>query len=177
MDRKILAFIGLIVFGFSLNYCQQQNEIIPVNGEVELYLLDYYEIRDSTNFQIDKNTVRTQFKPLLIYPDFISYNPKEYTFKISDRARIKIKGLDHYVHGLAFAFTANNKIIYTGYFWPSYSSMSCDWIVIDPFMINEKNEMMIRIGYPGLAQGINIPDKRNDQQLLDIFRRDDKLIE
>ena len=55
--------------------------------------------------------------------------------------------------------------------------MSCDWVVIDPIMINDKNEMVVRLGYPGPVEGISIPDKRNDPQLLEIFRQDNKLIE
>ena len=177
MGRKILGFILLIVIGFGQNSCQQQNDVNPAKGEIELYLLASYETSDSTNFQIIESTAHIQSKPLLSYSDFISYNPEKYTFKISDIAKIKIKELDHRLNGLAFALTADNKIIYTGYFWPGYSSMSCDWIVIDPIMINEENKMIVRLGYPGPIQGINIPDNRNDRRLLEIFRRDNKLIE
>ena len=40
-----------------------------------------------------------------------------------------------------------------------------------------QNELKVELGYPGQIQGTIIPDKRNDSQILDIFKRDNKLIE
>jgi hypothetical protein len=179
MIRKALIYFlyATISIGLSFISCQQQEDIDPEHGNVELYLLESYETIENTYSQIKETTVQTLDNPLLTYNDFISYNAKEYTFKLTEEAKVKIKDLNHRVNGLAFAVKANNEVIYTGYFWPGYSSMSCDWVVIDPIMIHEENEMMVRLGYPGPIQGITIPDKRNDPQLLEIFRRDNKLIE
>jgi hypothetical protein len=176
MIRKVTIYFFFII-GLTSGSCQQEQDIDPANGNVELFLLEYFETIESTYSQIDETTVRANAFPLLNYNDFISYNSKEYIFRLTESAKIKIENLDHRVQGLAFAIKAGNELVYTGYFWPGYSSMSCDWVVIDPVMINEENEMAVRLGYPGPAHGITIPDKRNDPQLLDIFRRDNKLIE
>lgn len=147
-----------------------------VTGEVELYLLQSYSTIDQT-CAIDASSVELKDKPLISYSDFKSYDAKEYIFKISDRASKAVESLEHDVSGLPFAVVADNQLIYSGYFWPSYSSAMCQWIVIDPFMISGKNELRLRLGYPGPVEGVEIPDERNHELILGIFRRDGKLIE
>ena len=38
-----------------------------------------------------------------------------------------------------------------------------------------KNELIVELGYPGFYE--NIPDKRNDQRILELLKGDDKLVE
>lgn len=146
-----------------------------VTGEVELYLLESYETNGFC--EIVKSSVETTKKPLIKYSGFKSYNSKDHVFKITDNAKESIEGLEHSVHGLPFAIVADDQLIYTGYFWPSYSSASCDWIVIDPLMIRGDNKLRVKLGYPGPFEDSGIPDERNNSLILDIFRRDGKLIE
>jgi hypothetical protein len=177
MKQIFFIIIFSITIGFTISSCQHNDDVNPNHGVVELYLLELFETTDKYYFQIDETTVVIEKHPLLEYSDLIAYNSKDYTFKITKHAETKIKNLDHHIHGLAFAIKANNEMIYTGYFWPSYSSASCDWVVIDPYSIGQTNEMQVRLGYAGPGQGVTIPDKRNDPDLLEIFRRDNKLIE
>jgi len=175
MERHIV-FIALLVTLISVFIaCDKNEDVHPKNGSVELYLLDSYKTIGST-IHIDEKTVVTKSRPLVAYADFLSYDPNTYTFKISDTAKEAIKSLQLSVHGIAFAIKANNVLIYTGYFWPGYSSASCDWVVIDPTMLLISNELIVQMGYPGLIDGQVISDKRNDQRILDIFTSDDKLI-
>lgn len=175
MKLQIL-FVALFVTLNSFFIACDKNENTNLkDGGVELYLLDSYQIIGAT-YQIDEKTIVTKSKPLVTYSDFLSYDPKTFSFKISDAAKEEIKSLKHSVHGIAFAIKANNDMIYTGYFWPSYSSASCDWLVIDPMHLLVSNELYVQIGYPGLIQGQVIPDKRNDKRILDVFLSDDKLI-
>ncbi len=168
----IIFLIGII--NFIVIACDD-DEIVK-GKNVELYLIESYETIDNT-FQIDESTVITKKNPIVYYSDFISYDSNDYIFEISSESKDKIENLEHSVHGLAFALKVDNKLIYTGYFWPSYSSQSCNWVVIDPFRLSSSNELKIMLGYPGLLIGEEIPDKRNDNQILDVFRRDSKLIE
>ena len=78
---------------------------------------------------------------------------------------------------MAFAVAADEELAYTGYFWPGYSSMGCQWITTDPLFIGNRNTMTMGLGYPGLIEGTSIPDNRNDPRILEIFRADGKLIE
>lgn len=176
MKRQILFISLFLILNSVFIACEKNENINPKNGKVELFLLDSYKTIGST-YQIDEKTIVTKSNPLVAYSDFQSYDPSTFAFKISDTAKESIKNLEHSLQGIAFAIKANNVLIYTGYFWPSYSSASCDWVVIDPMMLHISNELRVKIGYPGLIQGQVIPDKRNDKRILDIFTSDDKLIQ
>lgn len=143
-------------------------------GDVELYLLESYQTEDQT-CAILNSSISLFEAPLIAYSDFKSYNSQTHIFKISDAAALAVKDQEHSVHGLAFAVTANGEVVYTGYFWPPYSSASCQWIVIDPLMVFGDNELRVELGYPGLFEGADIVDERNNELILDIFRRDGKL--
>lgn len=168
--RNVIPYYIILVSGVFLSGC----ETICNNSQVELYLIDSFStVGHST--QIDEMTVVTGAVPLLCYSDFLSYDSGEYTFEITGSAQQKIEDLEHSTHGIAFAIKADNTLIYTGYFWPVYSSASCDWIVIDPCMSSVDNKLQVKLGYPGLNPAFPVPDRRNDERLLRIFRRDNKL--
>lgn len=153
----------------------EKNDDTNSDDKVELYLLDTYSKIENSS-QIDETTIKTQTSPLINYSDFISYDSTNYTFVLSDKAKNTIKNMELSVSGVAFAIKANETLIYSGYFWPSYSSASCDWIVIDPTMTSVGNKITVRLGYPGLIEGQVIPDKRNDSRIIEIFESDNKLI-
>ena len=167
--HAIIAILTVLPFA-----CERDE--IKSDGKVELYLLDAYSKIDNS-FQIDETTIETQASPLISYADFISYDPVNYTFELSDQAQNTIASMEHAVHGVAFAVKANGTLIYSGYFWPSYSSASCDWVVIDPLMTSIDNKITVSLGYPGPIQGQVIPDKRNDSRIIKIFESDNKLTE
>ena len=177
MKNQIAFFALVAILSLIFISCDKNEDSKSVSGDVELYLLESYETIENT-IQIDETTVITKESSIISYSDFISYDSKNYIFKISDNSKNAIENLEHSTNGLAFAIKADNKLIYTGYFWPGYSSAMCNWIVIDPTMLSiGNNELKIRLGYPGQVEGTAIPDKRNNEQILDIFRRDNKLIE
>lgn len=175
MKRPILFTILFLMLHFIFIACDKNDNTNSKDEGVELFLLDSYKTIGSTA-QIDEQTVVTKSQPVVTYSDFQSYDPDTYTFKISDAARETLKRMEYPVNGMPFAIKASNVVIYTGYFWPSYSSASCDWVVIDPMALLTGNELEVRLGYPGLFGGQIIQDKRNDRRILDIFESDDKLI-
>lgn len=175
MKRQILLITLLMSFNLIFIACDKNENINPKHRNVELYLLDSYQTIGSTN-QIDDKTIVSKATPFVTYPDFLAYDSSMFTFKISDAAIKSIKNLQLSVHGVAFAIKANNVLVYTGYFWPSYSSASCAWVVIDPLSLGTGNELSVELGYPGLVEGVVIPDKRNDERILEIFASDNKLI-
>ncbi len=175
MKRHIIFITRISTLAIILFACKSNVEPIPT-GNVELFLLESFNTIDNT-FQIVEPSVVAKETPLVYYSDFISYDPNNYIFKLSDNSKKAIEDLKHSVHGLAFAIMEDNKLVYTGYFWPSYSSMSCDWAIMDPFTLSFGNELKVELGYPGQREGVVIPDKRNDKRILDVFRRDGKLID
>ncbi|MDP2335089.1 MAG: hypothetical protein Q8N05_01305 [Bacteroidota bacterium] len=176
MKRQILFFAIFVTLNFIFIACDKNETTNPKDGGVELYLLESCKTISGTNHQIDERTIVTKSQPLVTYTDFQSYDPNTFTFKISDAAKKTIKSMQYSVYGIPFAIKANNVVIYSGYFWPSYSSASCDWVVIDPLSLLIGNDLKVELGYPGLREGQIIPDSRNDKRILDIFTSDDKLI-
>jgi hypothetical protein len=174
MKNVPILGIALTLLLLSLPACEKYTG--DAEGDVELYLLESYENLDQS-WGIKRSSVEIESKPLIRYSEFKSYHSKKYLFSITSSAADKIEDLDHSVHGLAFAIVANDELVYTAYFWPSYSSASCDWVVVDPFMLGGRNELHVKLGYPGLLDGMQIPDERNNEAILDIFRRDGKLID
>jgi hypothetical protein len=170
--RFIFSILGLIVFFAS--GCEKNDNNLRSNGKVELYMINSCLTIDNSS-QIDENSVITDSLPLITYSEFLSYDSTECIFELSNNAIEAIGSLKHSVHGLAFAIKANDTLIYTGYFWPGYSSASCDWIVIDPLMTSISNKIQVKLGYPGLVQGQIIEDKRNDSRIIRIFKQDNKL--
>ena len=172
--QKWTAYLGLLAMIPMLTLSCEKND--EVTGVVELYLLESYETMDGS-CRIDRSTAGPEKQPLIRYSDFLSYDPDEHVFGISEQAKETIENMEHSVLGVAFGVTAGDELIYTGYFWPGYSSATCDWIIIDPIWLYQGNELKVQLGYPGLMEGWEIPDKRNDPRILAIFRRDGKLIE
>lgn len=173
MLRKFGCFlVGLLILTGS--GCEKKDYDSSYYSRFGLYLVDRYSTIDNS-YQIDESSVVTKKTPLILYSDFLSYDSAEYTFEVSERAIQAIKSLEHSVHGLAFAIKADNQLIYTGYFWPGYSSASCNWMIIDPMMVTIRNKIQVHAGYPGLIQGQVIPDKRNDPRIIQIFKQDNKL--
>jgi hypothetical protein len=157
---KIAPALLLVLLCLLMSGCELGKDV----GEVELYLLESYETLEGS-CEIKNSSVVTRESPLVTYEDFLTYNADEFFFMITDEAKESIQSLQHSVRGLAFAITSDREVVYTGYFWPSYSSLGCNWVVID------------RLGYPGYPEGSEIIDHRNDRRILDQFRRDGKLVE
>ena len=169
----ITTALIIFIFSFSFNACYKTTD---VEGEVELYLIESFETTDGF-FKINESSVVTEDKPFIKYSELISYNSKKYYFEISESIRKNIKDSDQNLFSRAFAIKSNNKLVYTGYFWAGYSSQSVNWITIDILSTYYGDKLWVDLGYPGGFANDSVLDKRNDNQILDIFRRDNKLIE
>lgn len=173
MKQQLFYFLaGLLML--TVTGCEKENTMVSSDGTVDLYLIDSFS-KIGHSSRIDESSVITQNTPLLNYSDFLSYDSSNYTFELSDRGKEAIENLNLSTQGLAFAIKADDALIYTGYFWPSYSSASCDWVVIDPIMASTTSRIQVKLGYPGLVEGQVITDRRNDERIISIFKRDGKL--
>lgn len=162
----------LLLCSFIPTSCKK--ETTKSGKEIEIYLLKSY-IRE-TNGSISNNSLVLEDNALVKYVDILWYDSDTHIFKISSKTANWLNDFEHnQIHGKAFAVAINKDIIYTGYFWASFSSSSCSWVVIDPLNHGGNNELSVKLGYPGLIQGIIIPDNRNDNRLLEILRLDNKL--
>jgi hypothetical protein len=173
--KTLLVLFSISMFVFT-SCDKNENENEDVGSKVDLYLIGQFITTDNYG-PIDEASVVTSKSPLINYADFISYNKSTYVFEISEHAIETIKNIDPTIDGSAFAIKVDDEIIYTGYFWPGYFSSICNWIVIDPLMLEEENELHVKLGYPETIEGVEIPDKRNDIRIIDVFKKDNKLIE
>ncbi|KPL26156.1 MAG: hypothetical protein AMS23_02825 [Bacteroides sp. SM1_62] len=169
-----LILLTLALFSILIASCERKKT--SREGEIHIYLLSDHESLDPL-WEIDESTIVTEVSPFIKYEDILSYDPKNHTFKISSNAQENLKGKEFDIHTRAFVLVANLENIYTGYFWASYSSAICPWLTIDPIHARYAGELRVELGYPGLMEGMSIPDRRNDERILSILRHDQKLIE
>lgn len=169
--RFLLAF-GLILV---LNSCDKEDNCCPSEKSIDFYYISEYQKLDNSFKIIDSTVIISDLK-IIDYSNILSYSSKNYTFVVSDSISDRLNDFEnHSIHGVPFALAIDKELIYTGYFWASYSSLGCDWITIDPLDISGNNELTVRLGYPGLTLGDSIPDKRNDSRLINVLKQDKKL--
>ena len=155
--------------------CKKGNDTPESGKKIEFYLLKSYA-KVAGSDAIAASSMVLNDTALIKYGDILWYDTVNYTFKITDAPAKWLNDFQHnQSHGKAFAVTVDKRILYTGYFWAGFSSASCNWIVVDPLNYSGKNELTVRIGYPGLMAGTTIPDHRNDTELLEILQADKKL--
>jgi hypothetical protein len=161
--------VSLFIF-ISLVSCEKYNK--DIEGDISIYLLEDFNTVDNS-MVIEADGIVLADDPIISYGEILEYNSEEYSFRLTSEASTLV-GREF---GSAFAVTLEDKIIYTGYFWSSVSSAIVDWVVADITLYEYNNVMTVQLGYPWLSDSMNIPDKRNDIDLLSVFARDGKLID
>ena len=144
--------------------------------DVEIYLLKSYEVEAGSD-RILHSSVVIEDEPLISYNQILEYDRGECAFKVTESA-IETINLDGGLrcHFKTFAVTVDRIVIYTGYFWPSYSSSIKQWFVIDPLFLQDQNSLSVQKAYPTNSFAGDYPDQRNDPRIIEVFRRDHKLI-
>lgn len=174
--RNLNPIVILVLSLALLNSCDKNDEPIEIIGNIDIYLIDSYE-NVGSSFEIDESSVVLEPEPFIPYPEIISYDKSQHRFEITEEAINTIQSAEIPLNGLAFALTANDKIVYTGYFWSELSSLICDWIIIESvdFVVTNHYSLSVKLGHP--EDLVSVPDKRNDNRIFNIFRRDNKLIQ
>jgi len=140
---------------------------------LEFYFLNNYETIENSN-EIISGTGIISNKPIIEYNDILFYDSSKYAFTISGSKSDELNKMNWSVSGVAFSLTIDKEIIYSGYFWPGYSSAGCDWIVIDP--LNIRQELFVKLRYPWVVETLKNRDPRNDDKIIELLARDNKLI-
>lgn len=166
----VLLAAGLV---FASVACRKADKVFGGRQGITLVLLDDYKTVDNT-MAIAPTSIVLERSTLIAYDDILAYDPESRTFDLSDAAVKAITDLPHSGHSMPFAVLANGEVIYTAYFWASYSSRTCDWLTANPLLISSQHELRIFVGYPAPGRAV-IPDDRNDAKILAILRRDQKL--
>jgi hypothetical protein len=160
-------FVILTVFQSIIVSCEKDSGF-----GLEIYLLTDYQTK-SPSKEIIAGSETLSKNPLIYYSDIISYDSTDHYFQIETS---KIQELNHKewsTQGTAFSLTINKSIIYSGYFMPGYSSLAIDWIAIDPLSVDSK--IRVSLGYPGDWSQLADRDPRNDDRIINLLLKDNKL--
>jgi hypothetical protein len=129
----------------------------------------------SPQIPADLNLTELDRPPLLSSNDIVSYTEATHEIEMTQKGYEAIAALNLPVTGLSFAVCVNGQPIYAGSFWPGYSSLSFDGIVIDPILASVENPVIrIKLGYPG-SDFFDQVDPRSDLRILQALDKAGKL--
>ena len=112
-----------LIFIATMTICLSCEKETGSGGEtVEIYELKTIQTV-AGKCQIDPALSVIQNSPTINNRDILEYWKTTYEFKLSDAGFEKVKS---FKDRTAFAVTVDKKVIYYGFFKPSYSSSSCD---------------------------------------------------
>jgi hypothetical protein len=156
----------ITVFLITLS-CEKEN----VSG-LEIYLLKDYQTK-APGMEIIAGSEKPGKSPIISYQDIIYYDSTDFCFKIDSAKAKELNLINWSTQGTAFSLTIDGSVIYSGYFMPGYSSSGADWFTIDPLSIDSK--IYVRPGYPmDISKLIGI-DPRNDERIIELLKKDNKL--
>jgi len=164
--RKVLLI--LIIISASLS-CKKDK--IKAGDTVEFYLLKTYQVINR-RCQIDPSATILRDTAMIRDQDIIQYSQNNYEFTLSNAAIEKVKTLKDQT---PFAVTVDKQVVYYGFFKPSYSSSSCDYSITMDIAWTFRDKISLRLGYPGVLDGITIDDQRNHPKLVATLRKQGKL--
>jgi hypothetical protein len=113
--------------------------------------------------QVDGSKSAIESTAFITNDDILEYSQGEHEFKLTDNGIQKIKAMGDRT---SFALTVDGKVVYYGFFKPSFSSSSCDHSITMDLSLSSGDKILMRLGYPGLVQGMQVEDKRNDPMLM-----------
>lgn len=174
-DMKTLLIL-IITASIGLISCKKNDSNEPSKSKIEIYMLKSYK-RANNSRQITSDSLVLNDTALIKDSGIMSYNMTNHTFIISENKAQWLKDYDtNKIFGKAFAVTIDKKVIYTGYFWAGFASSTVDWVIIDLLKISNENKLIVEIGYPELMPGMSIPDFRNDNRILDVLSKTNRLL-
>jgi len=113
--------------------------------------------------------------PILSSDEIISYSATTHEIEMTQKGYEAIAALSLPVTGLSFMVCVDHEPIYAGSFWPGYSSLSFDGIVIDPILASPEHPTVhIQLGYPG-TDFYPAVDPRSDLKILQALEDAGKL--
>jgi hypothetical protein len=166
--RPLLFILTIAAICFS---CRKDN--ISAGETVEIYLLKTYQTM-AGKCQINPSASTLQDIATINNQDILEYSQNSYEFTLTDEAIQKVKSFEDRT---PFAVTVDKHIIYYGFFKPSISSSSCDHSITMDIAGSPGTKIYLRLGYPGVLEGVAIDDQRNNPKLLATLKKQGKLKE
>jgi hypothetical protein len=139
-------------------------------GEFSIYLLAQHV---ATHQLSTLDDLDLEQEPILSISDIIAYSWETHTIELTNSAYERMAELEVPVDGTIFVVCLGREPIYTGAFWPMYSSLSFDGVVIN-LPLTDDHTMQITLGYPS-PSFFTGKDPRSDPRILQSLERADKL--
>ena len=92
--------------------------------------------------------VETAAEPLISEDDIISYSRSTHEITLKPDAGRRLEEMQFPVDGTSFLVCVDKGPIYWGAFWPFYSSLSFDGVVIHMPVTSDDYTISIELGYP-----------------------------
>jgi len=155
-----LLFLLICLFSSYCSHDDQENEAVdPVSI--------LYQAMNNVN---DPKILHDKIS----YNDILGYDSIKYAFLLTQDASDQINSYFYKAGGMPFSLEVNGITIYTGLFFPFYSSSTPCGYLVEP-VIGSNNEMIIRLIY-GLCPD-QTEDNRNDQHLIEQLETDNKILD
>ncbi len=173
---KILSHLfAIIIFLAAFSSCSKNNTNggpSGGNGQITIHLFSktvFYPDRcevDPANSEIDA-------APIVRNDEIKGYSRTDHQFFVSQQA---FKRLEKARDKTGFVVALNGNAVYYGVYKPFISSSSCDQsITLSGWIINNNYILDMNLGYPGALQGVDIPDLRNQEDLIKALQKQGKL--
>jgi hypothetical protein len=166
-EMKLLLKISILII--ILNSCHKEKH--ATGSEVEMYLLQAYQL-ETGKCKVDPSSAVLEEVPVVSNDDILEYSRSTYSYKLSNSAFLKVKALHPRT---PFAITVDKKVIFFGIYMPLYMSSTCAHSITMYEMGIPDKEVFFELGYPGLMQGVTIDDQRNNDLIIQAFRKQGKL--
>ncbi|WP_291860611.1 hypothetical protein [Marinilabilia sp.] len=173
--KRIMMYVAIVLILVVTGSCEKEKRI-PVNGSkgktVDIYLHPMYQTTVG-----DTGEEPTMFLPtdsiIIPYSEILGYSSEECVFYVSDKISAILNDPENYLYQAPFSVAVDGEMIYRGFFWTRLSSATCRWPVI--CIEDASGRLQVEVGYPSAPE--RAPDRRNDPAILEVFRRDGKLVD
>ncbi len=167
MGRKCLAsFFAFLLIGCSTRPARATANVAfylpaqPMSGQ---------EMLAATLSSLD-----LQADPIIAADEIISYSPASHDLLVTSSAMERLAKLKVPVNGLGFVICVDRKPRVPGAFWPLYSSLSFDGLVVQLPVPENSARLHLYSGYPDVDSSLP-QDPRNDPLLPKAFQDAGKL--
>jgi hypothetical protein len=169
---KTSIFSLIVLFLLTLVGCSSTNPTPSYEEGFAIYLLAE-NISPKQPASLD--LLELARHPFLSSKDIVSYSQAAHEIELTQNGYMTIAAMSLPVTGVSFAACVNGQPIYVGSFWPGYSSLSFNGIVIDPILASLEHPFIyIQLGYPG-SDFYDAVDPRSDLRIMQALDQAGKL--
>jgi hypothetical protein len=139
-------------------------------GEFSIYLLAQH----AADHQVSTlDILDFEQEPILSIHDIIAYTWETHTIELTASGYERVVELEVPIDGTIFVVCLGREPIYTGAFWPMYSSLSFNGVAIK-LPLTDDHTMQLTLGYPSQSF-FKGEDPRFDRRILQSLERAGKL--